>query len=220
MTVVTVGSESRRQGLGLPMGFSSSGILLNIYLFVFEYKFVLRLKRLRPDLLHLTHELFRYIDDLGCFCDADMRLFLDPSQIQSEDNPYWIYPLAPYGPLGIKDQTVRVCGSKNTMAVYLDMEYTLCQGALSMCMHFKGDNLPFKLLRFTHWGSEVSLPCKMGMVSAQTRTACRSTSDKTTRSQNLAIVRALFVGIGYPQFRLDTCIETAVAVYSRRFPDL
>jgi hypothetical protein len=48
MTVVSVGSESRQQGLGLPMGFSSSGILLNIYLFVCEYKFVLRLNRLRP----------------------------------------------------------------------------------------------------------------------------------------------------------------------------
>jgi hypothetical protein len=220
MTVVTVGSESRQQGLGLPMGFSSSGILLNIYLFVCEYKFVLRLNRLRPDLLHITHELFRYIDDLGCFNDYDIRAFLDNSQIQSEDNPFWIYPLAPYGPLGIKDQTERVTESEDATAVYLDMDYILCQGILSMCMHFKGDNLPFKLLRFTHWSSEVSLPCKIGMISAQTRTACRSASDLTRRAQNLNTIRNLFLAIGFPRLRLDTEIDIAVSVYSRRFPAL
>jgi hypothetical protein len=220
MTVVTVGSESRQQGLGLPMGFSSSGILLNIYLFVCEYKFVLRLNRLRPDLLHHTRELFRYIDDLGCFSDYDMRVFLDPTQTQSVDNPFWIYPLAPYGPLGIKDQTERTPRSENAKAVYLDMEYTLYQGRLTMRMHFKGDNLPFKLLRFTHWSSEISLPCKLGMISAQIRTACRSASDIHRRKQNLNIIRDLFLDIGYPQFRLDTSIELAVSVYSSRFPAL
>ena len=148
MTVVTVGSESRQQGLGLPMGFSSSGILLNIYLFVCEDKFVLRLARLRPDLLIVTHELFRHIDDLGCFGDVDMRMFLDSQQEQSEENPFWIYPLALFGPLGIKDQTLR--GSESVSIIYLDVKYIDTDGQLSFGIYLKGDDLTFKLLRLTH----------------------------------------------------------------------
>jgi hypothetical protein len=149
-----------------------------------------------------------------------MRVFLDATQKQSEKNPFWIYPLAPYGPLGIKDQTERTFESERTNMVYLDMEYTLCSGILSMCMHFKGDNLPFKLLRFTHWTSEVTMACKIGMIYAQTRTACRSASDVETREQNLNTIRALFLDIGFPQHRLDTSIETALSAYSSRFPPI
>lgn len=218
MTQVTVGSESRQQGLGLPMGFSSSGILLNIYLFVPEFRFVLRLAELRPDLLHITHEQFRYVDDLGCFGDFDMRLFLDNQQEQSEGNPFWIYPLAPNGPLGIKDQTLHSSGVSS--AVYLDLKYTLTQGQLSFGMHFKGDTLPFKLLRFAHWDSNISRACKIGMIYAQTRTACRSASDVTTRSENLERIRMIFLDIGCPPKVVDNSINTALSVYSQRFPAL
>jgi hypothetical protein len=218
MTVVTVGDETRKQGTGLPMGFSSSGILLNIYLFVYEYRFVLRLERLRPDLLHVTNELFRYIDDLGCFCDYDMRRFLDESQTQSESNPYWIYPLAPNGPLGIKDQTLR--SPDSTVIVYLDIEYTLIGGAISLLLHCKGNELPFKLLRFTHWSSNISRACKIGMIYAQTRTACRSACNARGRSDNLEKIRSIFLSIGYPCSVVQTSMEYAESVYSKRFPEL
>jgi hypothetical protein len=218
MTVVTVGSEARKQDLGLPMGFSSSGILLNIYLFIPEYRFVLRLARLRPDLLHVTHELFRYIDDLGCFGDVDMALFLDVNQDQSEENPFWIYPLAPSGPLGIKDQTLRT--PESTTVVYLDCEYTTAQGYISFGMHFKGDNLPFKLLRFTHWSSQISRACKIGMILAQTRTACRSASSTDRRFDNLEKIRSAFLSIGYPVDVVNNSIDQGVSVYSQRFPAL
>jgi hypothetical protein len=218
MTVVTVGSEARQQELGLPMGFSSSGILLNIYLFIPEYRFVLRLARLRPDLLHVTHELFRYIDDLGCFGDVDMALFLDAQQEQSEENPFWIYPLAPFGPLGIKDQTLRT--SESVTVVYLDIEYTAAQGYISFGIHFKGDELPFKLLRFTHWSSQISRACKIGMIYAQTRTACRSASDTERRSENLNKIRSIFLSIGYPLEVVNNSIHEGVSVYSQRFPAL
>jgi hypothetical protein len=218
MTIVTVGAEQRQQEVGLPMGFSSSGILLDIYLFACEYKFVMRLARLRPNLLHLTHELFRYIDDLGCFGDGDMRVFLDSKQIQSEDNPFWIYPLYPQGPIGIKDQTERC--PESTSLVYLDVEYTLTQGSLSFGMHFKGDNLPFKLLRFTHWESTISRACKLGMIYSQTRTACRSASDLIRRNANLSMLKSLFLEIGFAEALVDSTINSAVSVYSERFPYL
>jgi hypothetical protein len=218
MTNVTVGTESRQQEVGLPMGFSSSGILLNLYLFVPEYKFVLRLAELRPDLLHITHELFRYIDDLGCFGNCDMRLFLDEQQEQSEGNPFWIYPIAPNGPLTIKDQTLRSDGV--TTAVYLDTLYSLHQGQLSFEMYCKGDAMPFQLLRFTHWDSNISRACKIGMIYAQTRTACRSASDVAKRSKNLSKIRAIFLSICYPTSVVDSSISKALSVYSSRFPAL
>jgi hypothetical protein len=151
MAVSTVGDIAAKQTKGIPMGFSVSVILLNIYMFTYEFKFVQRMKLNAPDLLSSTFEFFRYVDDLCNLSDLDLRPYLIP--IKEEPSDWnWTYPMAPWGPLTITDQTERITGY--TTVVYLNMRFTHCQGMLSYMWHAKADiyrdlNLLFN--SYTHW---------------------------------------------------------------------
>jgi hypothetical protein len=101
MATIAVGDTWARQHVGIPMGYSSSVCLLNIYMFKPEYLFVQRVSAIAPMLLPHTRELYRYVDDLLNLSDLDITQFLDALQPQHADNLLWIYPLAPNGPLGI-----------------------------------------------------------------------------------------------------------------------
>lgn len=76
------------------MGFSCSPLWCNLYLHAYEINFIRRLARLnRYDLLCLFQHTYRYMDDLCCINNLDMRSFLDKEQQRIPDNPFWIYPL-------------------------------------------------------------------------------------------------------------------------------
>ncbi|EFJ05750.1 hypothetical protein SELMODRAFT_431348 [Selaginella moellendorffii] len=45
------------------------------------------------DLLCLFKHTFRYMDDLVSMNNPMILCFLDPDQVESEGNPFWIYPL-------------------------------------------------------------------------------------------------------------------------------
>jgi hypothetical protein len=94
------------QQTGIPMDFSCSPIWCNMYLLAYEARFIQRLARLgRKDLLTIFQTAFRYIDDL-CFINVqNPRDFLSPSQIRSDNNPFWTYPL---NVLEIKEETSTV----------------------------------------------------------------------------------------------------------------
>ncbi|KAJ7535250.1 hypothetical protein O6H91_12G024700 [Diphasiastrum complanatum] len=63
---VKLGDRIWKQIVGIPMGFFSSPIWCNLYLFYFEYKFCIRLAKLnRWDLLQMFSFSFHYVDD---FC--------------------------------------------------------------------------------------------------------------------------------------------------------
>jgi hypothetical protein len=74
-----------------------------MYLLAYKARFIQRLARLgRKDLLTKFQTAFRYIDDL-CFINVqNPRDFLSLSQICSENNPFWVYPL---NILKIKEET-------------------------------------------------------------------------------------------------------------------
>lgn len=85
------------------MGFSCSPIWSNMYLLAYEARFIQHLARLgRKDLLTKFQSAFRYIDDLCLINVQNPRDFLSTSQIRSENNPFWIYPL---NVLEIKEET-------------------------------------------------------------------------------------------------------------------
>jgi hypothetical protein len=100
---VTLGGRVWIRHIGIPMGFSCSPIWCIMYLLAYEARFIQCLARLgHKDLLTKFQTAFRYIDDL-CFINVpNPRDFLSPSQICSENNPFWIYPL---NALEIKEET-------------------------------------------------------------------------------------------------------------------
>ena len=218
MTVISVGDVKRMQSIGIPMGFRSSVILLNMYAFWFEYCFVWRLLQLQPTLASHTKLLFRYVDDLGNFSNLDLRYYLDPEQTYVDDNPFWIYKLAPAGPLSIKAQTVVALDLVSF--VYLDTHFTYntADSTMSYQWHVKDLSLPFKVNKYTHWSSMISYSCKLGMIATQTRSACRSASSLSILHDNLSLVAAQFISIGYPKDLVIEHVARHSKIYLARFP--
>ena len=97
-----------------------------MYMFKPEFLFVEKLVVEHSELAAQTHELFRYVDDLSTF-GMDLRPFLVPG-------PNSIYPIHPYGPLGIIDQTVYQPNG-DIQVIYLNMDFSLKKRQLS-CQWF------------------------------------------------------------------------------------
>jgi hypothetical protein len=219
MAVCSVGDTQRRQSLGIPMGFPSSVVFLLIYMFKPIYRFVWRMAKLAPQLLPSTHEVYLYIDDLLNMSDLDLRLFLDPDQPQTEDNLFWIFPLAPRGPLGITDQTdYHADGSRSL--VYLDVLYHFQGGHLSFEWYSKCDKLSkhMEVVKYTHWESHVSNGCKMAMIKSQARSAVRCASSHAYMLSNLNKLLKMFIGRTYPPERTANRMVEAALKYALTLP--
>ena len=216
MTIVSVGDTRRIQDCGIPMGFNSSVCLLNIYMFKPEFEFTWRLLRLQPQLAFHTHLIFRYVDDVGNFSGLNLRLYLDPLQAQDSDNPFWIYPIEPLGPLSITDQTER--GENYTKVIYLDVQYVDDGHRLSFTMYCKSDSMPFKVRRYTHWNSQICQAAKLGMIKSQTRSACRAASTTAHAFSNLATLCQAFTQNGFPEHLVLEKAAESAAIYLQRFP--
>jgi hypothetical protein len=201
-TAIFVGDYCATQNLGIPMGSSVSVILLNIYRFSYEYDFVSRLVVYQPELIDNTWEIFAYIDDIGNFSDLDLSAYLDPSQPFTDDNPYWIYPLAPKGPLGIKDQTSYLHNGDREF-VYLNQNFLFSDGQLSYSWCDKSSMLDFKPAVYTHWTSLVSYSCKLGIVKSQIRAVVLASSSLDSMNLSLLKLYGKFRSIAYPIKELD-----------------
>ena len=216
MTYITVGTTAAKQLKGIPMGFSASVILLNIYAFMPEYLFTWRLIRLQPALAKNTLEFYRYVDDLGNFSELDLRPYLRPEEPATEMNPHWIYPLAPRGPLAISDQTVRQ--ANHTQVVYLNMLFTLKDGAIAYQWYQKHKTYAFRTCKLTHWTSHVSNRVKYATVSTMARMAIMTASNSENLLENLKTLFGTFRQLGYPKQVFRERLELALDTLFSRLP--
>jgi hypothetical protein len=216
MTYITVGDYAAQQHVGIPMGLSASVILLNIYAFVPEFLFVWRLLRLCPELAPNTKEIFRYVDDLGNVSDLDLRPFMEPESPRTPDNIYWIYPLAPFGPLSMSDQTDRRPDS--TQAIYLNTTLTLTQGVLHFELFEKHTQYSFTTCRLTHWSSHVSVGSKKGLISMMTRTALLTACTPRGLARNMRRLISTFKHIGFPRQVVKEQLGAAFSAHVQRLP--
>ena len=150
LAIVQVGNHIALQGIGIPMGFSASVILLNMYMFKSECLIVQKLVSKHNVLAAHTNELFRCVDDLST-SGMDIRPFLVPG-------PHCIDPVHPYGPLGITDQAVYL-PNDDTQVIYLNMDFSLKKGQLSCHTPVNGLTKPvcMILLVFIHMLNPISL---------------------------------------------------------------
>ena len=120
LAIIQPGDHIALQVLGIPVAFSASFILLNMYMFKFEFLFVEKLVSEHNILAVHTKELFRYVDALSTF-GMDIRSFLVPG-------PHCICHVHPYGPLSITDQTVYMPNCDNHV-IYPKMDFSLKRGS-------------------------------------------------------------------------------------------
>ena len=178
-------------------------------MFTYEFEFTMRLVNHKKRLAQHTKELFRYVDDLGNFSDMDLRPYL--KEMHSEPTDWrWIYPMAPWGPLSITDQTVRI--ESKTCVTYLNLEFTLENGYLSYNWHDKINiyrKLGLPTCSYTHWTSSLSASSKLGTVKSQVRAVIIASSSLKSCQISLKTLLSKFVSIGYPISLTKSTIETA-----------
>jgi hypothetical protein len=137
---LTLGDRVWQQRTGIPMGFTCSPIWCNMYLLSYEIKFIQHLARLgRTDLMAKFQYAFRSIDDLCLFNVQNPRDFLDPNQLRTENNPYWIYPL---NVLEIKEETSSFSScnpNRGISAHFMIVEFTLNEHDLGQFVFRKYD---------------------------------------------------------------------------------
>jgi hypothetical protein len=187
LAIIQVGNHRALQGIGIPMGFSASVILLNMYMFKSEFLFVEKLVSEHNVLAVHTKELFRYVDDLSTF-GMDIRPFLAPG-------PHCIYPVHPYGPLGITDQTVYLPNG-DTQVIYLNMDFSLTKGQLS-CLWFDKASLYDFACVYTHADSNLSKSCLRGIMVSQVRAVVLASFGKPSLRVGLSKLVGKFQKIGF-----------------------
>jgi hypothetical protein len=154
---LTLGDCVWLQCTGIPMGFSCSPIWCNMYLLLYEIRFIQRLAKLgRCDLLAKFKHAFRYIDDLCLFNVQNPRDFLSPDQLRTDDNPFWIYPL---NVLEIKEETTSFSQSspeKGISAHFMNAEFILNEQNPQQFLYKKYDkrrSLPFVYTQYIKFRS-------------------------------------------------------------------
>ena len=218
--ILTVGLNAAKQTQGIPMGFSSSVILLNIYMFTYEFEFTQRLADRAPELLHHTREIYRYVDDLSNFSDLDLRPFLgEMSQRPRIRNWKWIYPMAPWGPLSMTDQTVRA--KRFTEVIFLNMRFTLKKGFLSYCWYDKASTykgMGFPISCYTHWGSSVTFACKIGIIRSQVRSIIIASSSFESCMDSLGQLLLKLESINCPSELANKTVTIALKSFLPTLP--
>ena len=169
------------------MGFSASVILINMYMFKSEFLFVEKLVTEHSVLAVHTKELFRYFDDLSTF-GMDLRPFLVPG-------PHCIYPIQPYGPLGITDQTIYLPNG-DTQVIYLNMDLSLSKGQLS-CQWFDKASLYDFACIYTHAHSNLATSCLRGVMASQVRAVVLASSGNASLKVGLSKLVEKFKKDGY-----------------------
>jgi hypothetical protein len=187
LAIIQVGNHRALQGIGIPMGFSASVILLNMYMFKSEFLFVEKLVSNHNVLAVHTKELFRYVDDLSTF-GMDIRPFLVPG-------PHCIYPVHPYGPLGITDQTVYLPNG-DTQVIYLNMDFSLKKGQL-LCQWFDKASLYDFACIYTHAQSNLAMSCLKGIMASQVRAVVLASFGKASLKVGLSKLVSKFRKIGF-----------------------
>ena len=187
LAIIQVGNHRALQGIGIPMGFSASVILLNMYMFKSEFLFVEKLVSEHNVLAVHTKELFRYVDDLSTF-GMDIRPFLAPG-------PHCIYPVHPYGPLGITDQTVYLPNG-DIQVIYLNMDFSLKNGQLS-CQWFDKASLYDFACVYTHAQSNLASNCLKGIMTSQVRAVVLASYGNASLKVGLSMLVRKFRKVGF-----------------------
>ena len=169
---VKYGDEVFQQILGIPMGTNCAPLLANLYLFSYEYDFMMNLMSSKK--LHLCRKFsnsFRYIDDLIAL-----------------NNPYFgnyikdIYP---------KELELKETTESETCCSYLDLFlYKDVDGMLKSKLYDKRDDFNFHIVNYPFLDSNIPKNPAYGVYVSRLvcfARACSDIDDFTSRHDNLVL---------------------------------
>ena len=166
---VVCGDSMFKQVIGIPMGTDCAPFLANLFLFAYEYKWLLKkLENKEFDVLKKFNVCFRYIDDLLCINNHQLM----------DDVMTDIYPKE----LSLtSDNAVLQCH-------YLDLDLEIRNNKIHSKLFDKRDAFGFKIINFPDLSGNI--PCKQsyGVFASQLiryARGCMSVSDFIYRSKIL-----------------------------------
>ena len=118
----------------------------------------------------------------------DIRPFLVPG-------PHCIYPVHPYGPLGITDQTVYLPNG-DIQVIYLNMDFSLKNGQLS-CQWFDKASLYDFACVYTHAQSNLASNCLKGIMTSQVRAVVLASYGNASLKVGLSMLVRKFKKVGF-----------------------
>ena len=191
---ILISMNKKSKLLGLKIICKSVFKIINIRFYITHNVNGLKLLR------NMLQAIYRYVDDLSNFSDLDLRPYLLALPCKPRDMDWkWIYPMAPWGPLSMTDQTVRTKGLIEV--IFLNMRFTLYKGFLSYCWYDKAttyEGMGFPICYYTHWGSSMSYNCKVGIITSQVRSVIIASSSLESCMDSLGKLLLKLESIGCP----------------------
>ena len=200
-----------KQILGIPMGFSCSPLWCNLYLLLYEIKFIQRLVRLRKaDIMSKFKFAFRYVDDLCWLNVGDAGIFLDPTQPRVPDNPFWIYPLDIIEIKPEVSQFSQISPKNSIVAHFMNAFIHACEetsGQYVMRKFHKRRDLPFTYTQFIMFKSNRPIKQAYNVVISQTVPILYLSNNAFVAAQE---VFALFTTLSSNRFRIQKLKQTVI----------
>lgn len=152
-----VGDKVFRQIIGIPMGSDPAPFIANLFLYIYENRFMTNLKKNDLARAKNLRHVFRFIDDLISLNDNDefMRSHKE------------IYP---------PEMELKVENEDSFSASFLDLALAINEGVIDTKLFDKRDAFNFSVVRMPYKCSNI--PCKMfySTIGAEILRICRATS--------------------------------------------
>ena len=153
-----VGSKMFRQIIGIPMGSDPAPFIANLFLYVYENRYMEKLKKSDLARAKNLRHVFRFIDDLISINDKDefLRSFKD------------IYP---------PEMVLKVENQLNTESSYLDLDLKVENRIFNSRLYDKRDAFHFSVVRMPYKCSNMPYKMFYSTISAEVLRICRATSN-------------------------------------------
>ena len=153
-----VGSKMFRQIIGIPMGSDPAPFIANLFLYVYENRYMEKLKKSDLARARNLRHVFRFIDDLISLNDNDefLRSFKE------------IYP---------SQMVLKLENQINTESSYLDLDLKIEDRIFNSRLYDKRDAFHFSVVRMPYKCSNMPYKMFYSTISAEVLRICRATSN-------------------------------------------
>ena len=153
----SIGDTLLQQTIGIPMGGDPAPFWANLFLFHYESKWLLEMKKSNNILARKFNNTFRFIDDLNALNDG----------AEFEKHHLEIYP---------RELILKKENDNSKSATFLDLDISINEGQFITKLYDKRDNFSFSIVRLPHKSS--NNPSKMfySTIAAEIMRICKATT--------------------------------------------
>ena len=158
-----------RQKIGIPIGSDPAPFFANLFLYVYESKFISYLLKTDPARAQKFRHVFRFIDDLLSFND-------DGEFARSFNE---IYPV---------EMEIKKENELDTAASYLELGLSVNDGVVTSKLYDKRDAFNFSVVRLPYKCSNIPIKMYFATIGAEILRICKATSEYDFFIENVKVL--------------------------------